>query len=74
LRNPFIRFEFDRDELIDAAYEFVVDPRASRNQRPIVKALDDFNPEMVDILESMVIDGTEDRQDVADYVDAALPA
>jgi len=74
LRNPFIRFEFDRDELIDAAYEFVVDPRASRNQRPIVKALDDFNPEMVDILESMVIDGTEERQDVADYVDAALPA
>ena len=74
MRNPFIRFEFDRDELIDAAYEFVVDPRASRNQRPIVKALDDFNPEMVDILESMVIDGTEDRQDVADYVDAALPA
>ena len=74
MRNPFIRFEFDRDELIDAAYEFVVDPRASRNQRPIVKALDDFNPEMVDILESMVIDGTEERQDVADYVDAALPA
>jgi len=74
VRNPFIRFEFDRDELIDAAYEFVIDPRASRNQRPIVKALDDFNPEMVDILESMVIDGTEDRQDVADYVDAALPA
>lgn len=74
MRNPFIRFEFDRDELIDAAYEFVIDPRASRNQRPIVKALDDFNPEMVDILESMVIDGTEDRQDVADYVDAALPA
>lgn len=74
MRNPFIRFEFDRDELIDAAYEFVIDPRASRNERPIVKALDDFNPEMVDILESMVIDGTEDRQDVADYVDAALPA
>jgi len=72
--NPFIRFEFDRDELIDAAHEFVTDPRASRNQRPIVKALDDFNPEMVDILESMVMDGTEDRQDVADYVDAALPA
>lgn len=74
MRNPFIRFEFDRDELIDAAYEFVIDPRASRNQRPIVKALDDFNPEMVDILESMVLDGTEERQDVADYVDAALPA
>ena len=74
MRNPFIRFEFDRDELIDAAYEFVIDPRATRNERPIVKALDDFNPEMVDILESMVLDGTEDRQDVADYVDAALPA
>jgi len=74
VRNPFIRFEFDRDELIDAAHAFVTDPTPSRNQRPIVKALDDFNPEMVDILESMVMDGTEDRQDVADYVDAALPA
>lgn len=74
MRNPFIRFEFDRDELIDAAFDFVTDPKASRNQRPIVKALDDFNPEMVDILESMVLDGTEDRQDVADFMDAALPA
>ena len=73
MRSPFIRLEYNRDALIDAAFDFVTDPRPSRNERAIVKALDDVNPEMVDVLESMLMDGTEDRQDVADYVDAALP-
>jgi hypothetical protein len=41
-------------------------------ERPIVQELHDFYPEMVDILECMVIDGTEERQDVADYVDAVF--
>ncbi len=73
MRNPFIRLDVDREAVIDAAYEFVTDPRPSRNDRPIVKTLDDFNPEMVDVLECMLIDGTEDRQDVADYIAVALP-
>ena len=72
MSNPFIRFQVDREAVIDAAFEFVTDPRPSRNDRPIVKALDDFNPEMVDVLECMVIDGTESRQDVADYIAVAL--
>jgi hypothetical protein len=73
VRNPFIRLEVDRERLIDEAFAFVTDPRPSRNERPVVKALDDVNPEMVDVLECMVIDGTEERQDVADYIAVALP-
>jgi hypothetical protein len=66
--NPFIRFDVDLDALTDAMWEFVTDPRPSRNERPVVKALDDIHPESVDVLESMLLDGTEERDDVAAYV------
>jgi hypothetical protein len=38
----------------------------------VVQELHDVNPEVVDVLESMLIDGTEDRQDVADYLSAVF--
>ena len=66
--NPFIRFDVDLEALTDAMWEFVTDPRPSRNERPVVKALDDIHPESVDVLESMLLDGTEEREDVAAYV------
>jgi hypothetical protein len=37
--NPFIRFDVDLESLTDAMWEFVIDPRPSRNERPVVKAL-----------------------------------
>jgi hypothetical protein len=33
-----------------------------------VKALDDIHPDSVDVLEAMLLDGTEEREDVAAYV------
>ena len=62
----------DLDALTDEAYAFVTDPRPSRNERAVVQELNDVNPDVVDVLESMLIDGTEDRQDVADYLSAVF--
>ncbi|MDF2762385.1 MAG: hypothetical protein K0S83_1119, partial [Thermomicrobiales bacterium] len=47
--NPFVRFDVDLDMLTDAMWAFVTDPRPSRNERPVVKALDDIHPESVDV-------------------------
>ncbi len=66
--NPFVRFDVDLEALTDAMWDFVTDPRPSRNERPVVKALDDIHPDSVDVLESMLLDGTEEREDVAAYV------
>jgi hypothetical protein len=70
--NPFVRFDVDLEALTDAMWEFVTDPRPSRNERPVVKALDDIHPDSVDVLESMLLDGTEEREDVAAYVDTVF--
>jgi hypothetical protein len=66
--NRFFQIRVDTEALTDEAYAFVTDPTPKRNERPFVQELHDLYPEMVDVLECMVIDGTEDRQDVADYV------
>ena len=58
--------------MTDALFDFVTDPRASRNDRPVIDDLYDLAPSMVPVLEAMVIDGVEDRRDVADYVRASL--
>jgi hypothetical protein len=68
--SHFFRLQVDLDELTDAMHEFVTEPTARRNDLPIVRELDDVNPDIVDVLECMVLDGTEARQDVADYVHA----
>ena len=70
--NPFFRFDVDLDDLTDAMWEFVTDPHPSRNERPVVKALDDIHPDSVDVLEAMLLDGTEERSDVAAYVDTVF--
>lgn len=72
--SRFFRLQVDPDELTDAMYGFVTDPHPSRNERPIVQELNDLAPEVVDVLESMLLDGTEERQDVADYVHATFVA
>jgi wyosine [tRNA(Phe)-imidazoG37] synthetase (radical SAM superfamily) len=62
------KLSVELDALTDAMWAFVTDPQPSRNERPIVAALNDFHPESVDVMESMLLDGTEDRDDVAAYV------
>ena len=66
--TSFFRLQVDLDDLTDAMYDFVTDPLPSRNDRPVVLELNDINHDLVDLLECMVLDGTEDRQDVADFV------
>ena len=67
--SRFLRIvRVDEHDFTDALYAFVTDPRASRNDREVVLELNELMPDMVDILESMVLDGTEERQDVADLV------
>ena len=70
--SPFFRLLVDEDGLTDALLEFVTDPRGSRNDRPVIQDLHDLAPGMVRILEAMVIDGVEQRSDVAAYVHASL--
>jgi hypothetical protein len=70
--TPFFRLLVDEAGLTDALLEFVVNPRASRNDLPVIQDLHDLAPGMVPVLEAMVLDGVEKRTDVADYVHAAL--
>jgi len=74
MSTRFFRLQVDTDELTDAMYAFVTDPSAARTERPIVQELNDLAPEVVDVLEAMVLDGTEERGDVAAYVDAVFGA
>ena len=66
--SQFFRLVADQDQLTDAMYDFVTDPHPSRNDRPIVQELSVINPDLVDVLEMMVIDGTDRRDDVARFV------
>lgn len=67
--SRFLRIvRVDEVSFTDALHEFVTDPSATRNQRDVILELNEMMPDVVDILESMVLDGTEDRQDIADLV------
>jgi hypothetical protein len=72
--QKLFQIKVDTEALTDEAYAFVTDPTPKRNDRPFIQELHDLYPEMVDVLECMVIDGTEERQDVADYVDTVFPS
>ena len=68
----YFRVQVDEPALTDALFEFVTDPRPSRNERPVIEELHDLNPEMVAVLEHMLLDGVDERRYVAEYVHAAL--
>ena len=72
--SRFFRLQVDPEELADEMFAFVTDPSPSRNERPVILELNDTHPESVDVLESMLLDGTDERQDVAAYVHAAFVA
>lgn len=67
--SSFFRLVVDNDQLTDAMFAFVTDPTPARNNRPVIEELGDINHDLVDMLEMMVIDGTEERADVAGFVD-----
>lgn len=74
MTTPLFRLTVDAERLVDEMFAFVTDPSPSRNDREVVKALDEIHPESVEVLEAMLLDGTEDREDVAAYVEAVFGA
>jgi hypothetical protein len=71
-KSSAFRLLVDEDGLTDQLHDFVTNPHASRNNLPVVEDLHEIAPGMVPVLEAMVIDGVERREDVADYVHAVL--
>ena len=72
--SSFFTLKVDIEHLTDAMYAFVTDPGASRNDRPVIQELGDINHDLVDVLECMVLDGTDGRQDVSDFAHAIFGA
>lgn len=70
--TAFFKLQTSLDDLTDAMHAFVTDPLPSRNDRPIIHELGDLNHDLVDLLECMVLDGTEERQEVADFAEAVF--
>ena len=68
----FFRLQVDVDALTDELHAFVTDPRPSRTERPVIAELHDVAPDMVPVLENMIVDGVERRVDVAAYVSYAV--
>jgi hypothetical protein len=68
MKKPFFRFDVDIEALTDAMWAFVSEPTPRRNELPVVEVLSDIHPESVDVMEAMLLDGTEERADVAAYV------
>ena len=66
--SRFFRIQVDEDALTDALFDFVADPHTSRNNRPVVHELHTFAPEMVSVLENMILDGVREKHYVADYI------
>ena len=71
--TQFFRIEVNEQALTDALFEFVTDPSATRrNELPVISVVHEMMPDMVPVLECMVIDGVDQRQYVADYVHAVV--
>jgi hypothetical protein len=70
--KPLFQLDVDLEALTDAMWAFVTDPHPSRNERPVVQALHDVYPDSVEVMEAMLLDGTEERADVAAYVAAVF--
>ncbi|HEX6605554.1 MAG TPA: hypothetical protein VF276_01450 [Chloroflexia bacterium] len=68
----FFHIEVNERALTDELYDYVTDPSPARNDRPVIEELDEVAPDMVPVLECMVLDGVEEREHVADYVHSVV--
>ncbi len=68
--TSFFTLNVDLDDLTDAMFAFVTDPHPSRNERQVIEELGEINHDLIDVLECMVLDGTEERGDVSAFVQA----
>jgi hypothetical protein len=63
----------NEEKLTDELFAFVTDPSAdNRNERAIISVLHEVAPQMISVVECMVLDGVNERFYVADYVQAVL--
>lgn len=69
LRHLF-QIQIDEVVLTDTLYDYLVDPDAGRTRRPVVRWLRALAPGIVPVIESMILDGVEERPDVAHFVHA----
>lgn len=73
--SRLFRYQVDEAGLVDGIFQFVTEPNAAiRNALPIVQELRE-GPNMLipwDLLESMVLDGVDQREFVADWVHYAV--
>jgi hypothetical protein len=71
--SNLFRLLADEEHLTDELFAFVTDPYAThRNERAIASVLHEVAPQMVSVAECMILDGVNERRDVADYVRAVL--
>jgi len=70
--TQFFRMHVDEVALTDALFEFVTDPYATRNELAVISVLHEVAPDMVPVLECMVLDGVDERVYVEDYVHAVV--
>jgi hypothetical protein len=63
----------NEEKLTDELFAFVTDPSAdNRNERAIISVLHEVAPQIISVVECMVLDGVNERFYVADYVQAVL--
>ena len=71
-QRRFFHRQVDEEGITDALYEFVLEPTPARNEFPVIRELNEVAPEMVEVMESMVLDGVDERKHVADYIHSVL--
>ena len=69
---PLFRLTIDEDTLTDELFAFVMDPRSTRYQRRVVRELRALAPGVIPVMETMILDGVDERRHVRDYVIAVL--
>ena len=73
--SRFFRIMVDEIGLTDALFAFVTTSNATyRNEQPVVEELQTFAPEMISVLEHMILDGVEERTYVEEYIHSVFGA
>jgi hypothetical protein len=69
----FFRVMINITALTEALYTFVTTSSAlERNAQPVVEELSTFAPEVLGVMESMLLDGVEEKADIEEYIQAVF--
>ncbi len=71
--SRFFRVLINETALIEALYVFVTTSKAGeRNAQPVVEELHTFAPEVLDVMENMLIDGVQEKVHIEEYIQAVF--